>query len=215
MFKQQVVIFGGPGSGAIVAQSVRALAADGRFELSGFLNDDLAPGAHVVGAPVLGPFAGWRDLPEEVHFAAPLHKAREMQERMRLVAGLGIPVDRWATIIDPRSAVAPDAVLGSGCFIGPFATVGPGARLGMNCAVRAGTHISHDCTVGEFVFVGTNAVVCGSAVVNDGAYIAPNATVRDRCRLGRFSVAGLGSVVVSDIPEFAVVAGAPARKLAC
>jgi sugar O-acyltransferase (sialic acid O-acetyltransferase NeuD family) len=208
MAKQPLVIFGGPGSGAIAAQAV---AAGDRFMLAGYLNDALPVGTLVSGAPVLGPFAGWRDRPEDAVFLAPLHKAREMQARARRILELGIPEHRWATVIDPRSAIAPDAVIGPGCFIGSFATIGPAAQIGAHSVVRAGANVSHDCVVGDFAFVGANAVLCGSAVLGDGAYVAPSATIRDRCRVGRFALVGLGSVVVKDVPDFAIVAGSPAR----
>ena len=50
--------------------------------------------------------------------------------RINIVESLGIPDHRWATIIDPMSAVALDVDVGRGCFIGPFASVGPGAKIG-------------------------------------------------------------------------------------
>jgi sugar O-acyltransferase (sialic acid O-acetyltransferase NeuD family) len=208
---RSIAIFGGPGGGAIVAQSVGALAAS--MKVIGFLNDRLPRGELVSGVPVIGPFESWVDLPEEVGFLAPLHQAGTMEERRRIVAGLIIPEHRWATVIDPRSAVAPDAHIGHGCFVGPFATVGPAARLGAHCIIRAGAHVSHDCVLGDFVFAGANAVVCGRGVADTGAYIAPNATIRDHCRVGRFAVVGLGAVVTKDIPDFMIVAGSPARPL--
>jgi sugar O-acyltransferase (sialic acid O-acetyltransferase NeuD family) len=212
--RRSIAIFGGPGSGAIAAQTLAARAASGDdVVFAGYLNDQLTPGSLVSGAPVLGPFASWRNLPDDVVFLAPLHKAKEMQARAGLIVALGIPEHRWATVIDPRSAVAPDAVIGHGCFVGPFATVGPAAQIGRHSVVRAGAHISHDCLVGDFAFVGTNAVVCGYAALEDGAFVAPNATIRERCRVGRFSLVGLGSMVLADVSNAAVVAGSPARPV--
>jgi acetyltransferase EpsM len=211
---RSIAVFGGAGGGALIAQSVDALAAGGQaLKVLGFLNDILPRGELVSGVPVLGPFTSWRELPEDVAFVAPLHKAKAMPERVRIVDALGIPRHRWATIVDPRSAVAPDAVIGPGCFVGPFATVGPASRLGIHTVVRAGAHVSHDCTIGDFVFVGMNAVVCGFSVVQDGAYVAPGASIRDRCRVGKFAVVGLGSVVTKDVPDFVVAAGSPAEPV--
>jgi acetyltransferase EpsM len=210
---QSLVIFGGPGSGALVADSVSAMRADGRgVRVVGFLNDALPRGSLVHGVPVLGAFASWRELPEETRFIAPLHKVKLMQARASIVRRLGIPEHRWATVIDPRSAVASDAVIAHACFVGPFASVGPGARLGSHTVVRAGAHVSHDCRIGDFVFIGTNAVICGSSAVDHGAYVAPGSTVRDSCRIGKFATVGLGSVVVKEVPAFGVVAGTPARQ---
>ena len=210
-----IAIFGGPGGGAIVAQSLRALAAAGaEIRLLGFLNDVLAPGSLVSGVPVLGPFSAWPSLPPETVFAASLHKAKENPARAELVRKLGVPAHRWTTVIDPLSAVAADAVIGGGCFIGPFATVGPNARIGAHTTVRAGACVSHDCALGEFVFLGSGAVVCGYAEAGEGAYIAPNATICDRCRVGRFAVVGLGSVVTRDVPDHLVSIGNPSRAAA-
>jgi hypothetical protein len=68
-----VVILGGRGSGAIVAESVHTLAAGGtNLRVVGFLNDMLPRGKLVSGVPVIGPFASWRELPDETVFVAPL-----------------------------------------------------------------------------------------------------------------------------------------------
>ena len=208
----QVAIFGGPGSGAVVAQSVAALAArqDG-IKVIGFLNDVLPVGELVSGLPVIGPFAGWRTLAQDVRFIAPLHKPKAMQERAELIEALGIPAHRWITIVDPMSAVAPDAFIGPGCHVGPFVSVGPGAQLGAHVVLRAGAYVGHDCEIGDFVFVGANAVICGYGTAQHGAYIAPSATIGDRLRVGRFALVGLGSVVTRDVAEFDTVHGVPAR----
>lgn len=206
-----VAIFGGPGSGAVVAQSAGALARQGSVKVVGFLNDVLSPGEVVSGVPVLGPFPSWSVLADDVRFIAPLHKAKAMQERVGIVGALGIPAHRWISIVDPMSAVAPDVTMGPGCYIGPFVSVGPGARLGAHTVLRAGAHVGHDCRIGDFVFVGANAVICGFSTLQDGAYVAPSATISDRRRVGRFAVVGLGAVVTKDVADFQAVYGVPAR----
>ena len=207
-----VAIFGGPGSGAVVAQSARALAArQGSVKVVGFLNDVLSAGEVVSGVPVLGPFPSWSALADDVRFIAPLHKAKVMQERAGIVGAMGIPEHRWISIVDPMSAVAPDVTIGPGCYIGPFVSVGPGARLGPHTVLRAGAHVGHDCSIGDFVFVGANAVICGFSAVQNGAYVAPSATISDHCRVGRFAVIGLGAVVTKDVADFQTVYGVPAR----
>jgi acetyltransferase EpsM len=61
--------------------------------------------------------------------------------------------------------------------------------------------------------VGVNAVVCGYATVREGAHIAPGAVVREGLTIGRYSVIGLGAVVIENVPDGAIVAGNPARVI--
>jgi acetyltransferase EpsM len=206
-----LAIFGGRGSGAQAAFAVQRLEAHGIMRCVGFLNDNEPAGTLISGCPVLGPFALWRGLVEDTRFLAPLHKATQMATRARLIRELSIPHDRWSNVIDPQALVAPDASLGAGVFASAGSSIMCGARLGHHVAVRPGAHIGHDVLVEDFTFVGANAVICGYGKILEGAHIAPGAMVREGTTIGRYSVVGLGAVVVDDVPDGAIVAGNPAR----
>jgi acetyltransferase EpsM len=166
----------------------------------------------LLGGPVLGPFAAWREL-HDVQFLAPLHKANEMRARRELVAGLAVPDDRWATLIDPAAIIAPNAVVGAGSVLCPLAVVGPSCSLGRHVACWPGAQVGHDAELADFVFLGRASIVSGYCALATGAYVGSGAVIRERCRIGRFAVVGAGAVVVADVPDFAVVAGSPARVL--
>jgi len=205
-----VVVFGGKGGGTLVAFSLSRLHHVGA-RCAGFLNDVEPEGAVVGGIPVLGRFSSWQKLPESVAFVAPLHKAKQMMARAQLVRDLGIPRERWATVVDPAVVIADDVCVGIGSFLAPCATIMPGSRIGDHASVRHGAHLGHDSTLGDFVMLGVNAVVCGYVTIGEGAHIAPNAVIMDGVIVGRHSIVGLGAVVVRDVPERSIVIGNPAR----
>jgi acetyltransferase EpsM len=210
----EIAVFGGPGSGAMVVQSVqRRAAAGGAVAVLGVLNDQLAVGADVAGAAVLGAFDSWRAVPDHVRFVAPLHKAKAMQGRVARIVSLQIPSARWASVIDPSAIVAHDAAVGEGGYLAPFALVDAGTTVGRHLGLWPAAQLGHDCIVDDFVFVGRGAIVCGRCRIGIGAYIGAGAVVSDGLTLGRFSVVGAGAVVVRDVADHAVVAGRPARVI--
>jgi acetyltransferase EpsM len=137
-----------------------------------------------------------------------------MPTRAELIRCLGVPRARWANVIDPHAVVAPDATHGIGLLAVAGCSIMCGARVGNHVAIRNGGHVAHDCVVGDFAFIGVNAVLCGYVTLQEGAYIAPGAVVRERTKVGRYSVVGLGAVVIDDVPDGVIVAGNPARVIA-
>lgn len=57
------------------------------------------------------------------------------------------------------------------------------------------------------------ADVADSIVVGRGAYIGGNSTIRYGVTIGEGAVVAAGSVVVSDVPAYAIVGGVPAKVI--
>lgn len=83
--------------------------------------------------------------------------------------------------------------------------------IGNNCAINTGSVIAHECVVGNTVFLAPRACLAGKVLVNDGAFLGTNCTVLPRIRIGCWATVGAGAVVTKDVPDYAVVAGNPAR----
>jgi sugar O-acyltransferase (sialic acid O-acetyltransferase NeuD family) len=210
----KVAIFGGRGSGENAAHAAVRIAATGApASVVGYLNDRLPVGEALFGGPVLGAFADWRSLPEDVRFVTTVHKPGAMAGRLDLFDRLGVPADRWASILDPGAVIAENARLSAPLIAAAFAFVCPGASIGRHVSLRHQAVIGHDVTIGDFVFVGAGTVVSGYCTLKPGAYLGPGSVVREGVTLGRCCVVGIGSTVVGDVPDYAVVAGNPARPL--
>jgi len=211
MRREKLVILGGTGSGIIVADAARASTR--AFDVIGFLNDGVPRGSDFSGIPVLGNFAAWQDCPAEARFISAFPKAKEAFARFARLVSLGIPDDRWATVIHPAAHVASDARLGLGSFVGAAAVVEPGVVGGKHVCIRGGSYVSHDVRLGDYTFIGPNATILGRSTIGEGAHVAANAVCREETAIGKYAVLGIGAVSLAEVPDFTVVAGNPARVI--
>lgn len=145
-------------------------------------------------------------------------------------AALGEDVVIWHL-----AQVREDAVIGAGSSLGRGAYVGPGVRLGASCKLQNYALVYEPAVLEDGVFVGPAAVLTNDvfprAVNPDGSlksahdWEAVGVTLREGCAVGaravciapvtvgRWATVAAGSVVTRDVPDFALVAGVPARFL--
>jgi UDP-2-acetamido-3-amino-2,3-dideoxy-glucuronate N-acetyltransferase len=134
-----------------------------------------------------------------------------------------------------RAVLRNGATLGADCIIGRDAFIDEGVKLGDKVKVQNGALIYHGVTVGNGVFIGPGAILTNDRYPRavtatgelargddwavspiellDGCSIGAGAVVVAGTKVGRFATVGAGSVVTRDVPDYALVAGNPARRL--
>ncbi len=118
------------------------------------------------------------------------------------------------------------ARIGCGCNVGDHCFIEDNVRIGDHTVIKNGVSVWSGVTLEDYVFVGPNAVFTNDLYprakvyhaedvetqVGTGATVGANATLRCGIRVGRWAMIGAGSVVVGDVPDFALVYGVPARQ---
>jgi len=123
--------------------------------------------------------------------------------------------------------VLPDCVIGEDCTLGQNVMVGPGVRIGNRCKIQNNVSIYNGVELEDDVFCGPSCVFTNvknprteidrqgefqQTLVRRGATIGANATIVCGHTLGRYCFIAAGAVVVSDVADFALMAGVPARR---
>ena len=118
--------------------------------------------------------------------------------------------------------------IGENCIIGQNVMVGPSVTIGDRCKIQNNVSVFKGITLEDEVFCGPSCVFTNvynprafierkhefrPTLVKTGATIGANATIVCGNTIGRYAMIGAGAVVTSDVADYALVTGIPARQV--
>lgn len=144
-------------------------------------------------------------------------------------------------VVDSSSDVWPLAQIREFAYVGSHSSIGRGAYIdrgvtvGSNCKIQNGAMLYSPAVIEDGVFIGPGCILTNDrhpravssigmrksssdwdAVgvnVGTGASIGAGAICVAPIRIGRWALVAAGAVVTSSVPDFALVAGIPARRI--
>lgn len=127
------------------------------------------------------------------------------------------------------------AVIGAHSIVGRGAYIGTGVRVGANCKIQNYALVYEPADLADGVFIGPAVVLTNDTFpravtpkgelksgddweavgvsIETGASIGARAVCIAPVHIGRWATIAAGAVVTRDVPDFALMVGAPARRV--
>jgi sugar O-acyltransferase (sialic acid O-acetyltransferase NeuD family) len=201
------------GAGGLARETAQAVRDAGELTLLGHLDDNPAlHGTEVDGVPVLGGCDLVHELPQAQAVVC-VGSPRDYASRARLVRRLALPESRYATVVHPTAVVSATSRIGPGSVLLAHCVLTAAVRVGAHVAVMPQVVLTHDDEVADFATIASGVRLGGSTRLERGAYVGAGALLREGLVIGAWSLIGMGSTVLHDVPPGEVWAGSPARLL--
>lgn len=119
-------------------------------------------------------------------------------------------------------------VIGERCSIGQNVMIGPRVKVGDDCKIQNNVSLYEGVTLEDGVFCGPSCVFTNvinprslvsrksefkTTLVKRGATIGANATIVCGHNVGAYAFIAAGAVVTQNVPDYALMAGVPARRI--
>jgi len=118
--------------------------------------------------------------------------------------------------------------VGENCTVGQNVCIGPDVSIGDGCKIQNNVSVYKGIALEDSVFCGPSVVFTNvfnprahirrmeelrPTVVKKGATLGANSTIVCGYTIGRYAFIGAGSVVTRNVPDHALMAGNPARRI--
>ena len=118
------------------------------------------------------------------------------------------------------------ATLGANCSLGQNVNIGPNVKIGNCVRIQNNVSVYEGVEIEDNVFLGPSCVFTNvlmpradksvhgkyeRTLVREGASLGANCTIVCGHTIGRRALVAAGAVVTKDVPDYAIVAGVPAK----
>ena len=122
------------------------------------------------------------------------------------------------TLIFNETLILNDTIIGVGSIVMPGSKISTSVVIRNHVQINFNSYIAHDCILDNFVTISPGVICCGNTTIGEASFIGAGCVIKQGSSLkmrtiGANTILGIGSNLVTDLPDEKIYAGNPAKSL--
>lgn len=206
----KIIIIGAGGYSKVIVDIIQN---DQKYEIAGFIDNNLPIGHKVLGYKVLGKEEEINNLVNKQEIFGGVIAIGDNFIRSNVEKKIKQLCNEFKFIncIHPKSYIAFNVVMGEGNVVMAGATINTFSEISNHCIFNTNCSIDHDNRIANFASIAPNSVTGGNVEVGEFSAIGIGATVMHNISIGYNCIIGASSLVNKDTKSNSVYYGVPAK----
>lgn len=211
---EKLLIYGASGLGREILDMINEINSDDvKYEICGFLDDGIRPGTIIDDLQVLGGWSFLESSPLSYSIVLAIADTKIKESLYKKIKKMGSQFS-FPIIIHPSSFVSGRAKLEEGVVVSRFCWVSTNTKLGKCVFLNTRCDIAHDVCICDYCSLMPSVNVSGNVSVGQRTLIGVQSAILQGIKIGSDVTVGMGSKVMTDVPDNCTVMGYPAKIIA-
>ena len=206
----KIIIIGAGGYSKVIVDIIHN---DQKYEIAGFIDNNLPIGHKVLDYKVLGKEEEINNLINKQEIFGGVIAIGDNFIRSNVEKKIKQLCNEFKFIncLHPKSNIAFNVVMGEGNVVMAGATINTSSEISNHCIFNTNCSIDHDNRIANFASIAPNSVTGGNVEVGEFSAIGIGATVKHNISIGYNCIIGASSLVNKDTKSNSVYYGVPAK----
>ena len=205
----KIIIIGTGGHSKVIVDIIQN---EQKYEIAGFIDNNLPKGHKVFDYEVLGKEQEINNLINKYKIFGGIIAIGDnfirsnVEKKIRLLCN----EFKFINCIHPNSNIAFNVVMGEGNVVMAGATINTSSEISNHCIFNTNCSIDHDNRIADFASIAPNGVTGGNVEVGCQSYLGLGCLIRHNIKILENTIVGLGSLVNKDCKKNSIYYGSPA-----